>query len=250
MEIAGLEWRDETHWLINLKGKIDTNPTDCGDELYNTSFAFVTSSRSGISHTLAHQRLGHQGYSLLPLTVAASRGINLVGEPPVDCTCQTCNLAKAHRIVSREERVPPNAFGDEIEADIQTLQESGGGNKYYVVFKDRKTGFLWTYSLARKGEAFTKFQQLRASLRTQYDVKIKTFHTDNDGSFGGRQLTDLLKLDGTNYTTTAPYTPEQNGGSERAGQEINRITRCLMIDGLIPSDEWENAVATATFLHN
>ena len=45
--------------------------------------------------------------------------------------------------------------------------------------------------------------------------KIKTFHTDNGGEYTSTEFTSYLTREGIRHERTLPYTPRQNGVSER-----------------------------------
>lgn len=51
-------------------------------------------------------------------------------------------------------------------------------------------------------------------------------------------------------TVTVPYTPEQNGVSERYYRSILEKSRCMLADCNAPKQMWSNAVNTAVYLIN
>ena len=55
---------------------------------------------------------------------------------------------------------------------------------------------------------------------------------------------------GINVEYTATNTPQQNGVSERDGQTLAQITRCLMKDGNFPPSLWGELIFTAAYLSN
>ena len=50
--------------------------------------------------------------------------------------------------------------------------------------------------------------------------------------------------------TTVPYTPEQNGISERLNRTLNEKANALREDNGLSANFWALAMATATYLHN
>lgn len=54
------------------------------------------------------------------------------------------------------------------------------------------------------------------------------FRSDGGGEFDNKQFTDLCEREGILHQKTAPYTPQQNGVSERANRTIMEKVRCML----------------------
>ncbi|CAM9312811.1 unnamed protein product, partial [Sphacelaria rigidula] len=71
---------------------------------------------------------------------------------------------------------------------------------------------------------------------------------------GGEDVADYFKkyckTTGIRQEFTNPYTPQQNGISERDGRSILNVTRCLLNESNLPKFLWGEIVATAVFLIN
>ena len=63
-------------------------------------------------------------------------------------------------------------------------------------------------------------------------------------------LNDFLKKHGIKHEYSAPYTPEQNGVSERMNQTLLGMARCLIIDSGLNKKFWGEAVNTSCYLLN
>ncbi|WVZ06476.1 hypothetical protein V8G54_019822 [Vigna mungo] len=55
---------------------------------------------------------------------------------------------------------------------------------------------------------------------------------------------------GIEHQLTTPYTPQQNGVSERKNRTIMEMARCLMFEKHLPKESWAEVAHTATFLLN
>ena len=56
---------------------------------------------------------------------------------------------------------------------------------------------------------------------------FKEFLSDNGGEFDNEEVRNILRVNGITQRLTTPYTPEQNGGSERDNRTIVEMARTL-----------------------
>ena len=52
------------------------------------------------------------------------------------------------------------------------------------------------------------------------------------------------------HQLTSPYTPQQNGVSERKNRSIMEMTRCMLHEKELPKKLWAEATNTVVFLLN
>ena len=94
-----------------------------------------------------------------------------------------------------------------------------------------------------------KFKEFKAEVEKQLSRKIKRLRTDGGGeykkAFGG-----YLKKKGIIHETTAPYSPDQNGVSERANRTIMDRTRAILAETGFPKILWMEIAATIVYLKN
>lgn len=74
--------------------------------------------------------------------------------------------------------------------------------------------------------------------------------SDNGGEYRSKEFDDLLKQCGIKRRLTAPYTPQQNGVSERKNRSLLDKARCLMMEANAPAYLWAEAINTANYLIN
>nr|GEW87783.1 zinc finger, CCHC-type [Tanacetum cinerariifolium] len=89
--------------------------------------------------------------------------------------------------------------------------------KYFVTFIDDALRFCYVYLLHIKDEALDKFKVFKTKVELQQGSLIKRFRTDREGEY---MDTLYFQYVGIIHETTAPYTSQQNGNSERKNKTI------------------------------
>ena len=59
---------------------------------------------------------------------------------------------------------------------------------------------------------------------------IKRFPSDGEGEYTSKEFGQLLEVEGIIQELTTPYTPEQNGVTERANQTIVGWAKAMLFD--------------------
>jgi transposase InsO family protein len=88
--------------------------------------------------------------------------------------------------------------------------------------------------------------------RTQnkFDAKVKKIRSDNGIEFKNTQVEDFLDEEGIKHECLAPYTPKQNGVTERKNRTLIEMIR-TMLDEYKTSDRfWEEGINTACHATN
>ena len=81
-------------------------------------------------------------------------------------------------------------------------------------------------------------------------LRIEIVRYDKGGEYIGKEFKTLCVNAGINVEYTGTNTPQQNGASERDGQTLAQITRCLTKDGNFPPSLWGELIFTAAYLSN
>ncbi|GJR03430.1 zinc finger, CCHC-type containing protein [Tanacetum coccineum] len=97
--------------------------------------------------------------------------------------------------------------------------------KYFVTFIDDASRFCYVYLLHTKDEALDKFKVFKTEVELQQRSLIKRLRTDRGGEY-----IDTLYFQsvGIIHETTAPYTPQQNGISERKNRVLKEIVNSML----------------------
>jgi hypothetical protein len=140
---------------------------------------------------------------------------------------------------------------DIIHSDVWTSPVlSSEGHRYYLLFLDDYSNFLWTFPLANKSDVFPTFQRFHAYIQTQFNLSIKTLQCDNGKEYDNRAFRTFCTNKGITFRFSCPYTSSQNGKSERKIRSINNIIRTILSQSQVPLSFWHHALHHATYLLN
>ena len=125
-----------------------------------------------------------------------------------------------------------------------------GGYRYVSKFTDDHSRIKEVYLLRNKSEAAESLHQYNMIVAVPLGLRIEIVSCDKGGEYIGKEFKTLCVKAGINVEYTATNTPQQNGVSERDGQTLAQLTRCLMKDGNFLPSLWEELVFTAAYLSN
>ncbi|GJW06344.1 ribonuclease H-like domain-containing protein [Tanacetum coccineum] len=151
---------------------------DSSGDLYpvtpsTSPIAFLSTSAS-----TWHQRLGHPGDQVLR-SLVSSRFISCNKEKSSHI-CHACQLGKHVKLpFHSSDSIVEHCF-DIIHSDLWTSPIiSSSGFKYYVLFLDHFSHYLWIYPLRSKSDMFDKFLHFRNYVKNQFRCEIKSFQCDH-----------------------------------------------------------------------
>ncbi|PWA54870.1 hypothetical protein CTI12_AA431350 [Artemisia annua] len=159
------------------------------------------------SHCTWHQRLGHPGNEV-PRSLLSNNDIlcNKVKSPHL---CHACQLGKHVRLPFFVYDTVVNFAFDIVHSDLWTSPlPSQSGIKYYVIFLDHFSHYLWVYPLRNKSDTFAKFVEFRSLVKTQFNAEIKAFQCDHGGPTANPNNTGPT----TTPVHTGPTPPVQPNG--------------------------------------
>ncbi|GBN06736.1 Retrovirus-related Pol polyprotein from transposon TNT 1-94 [Araneus ventricosus] len=116
--------------------------------------------------------------------------------------------------------------------------------------QDDYSRYSMIYFLSKKGEVLSKLKEYIAMTRNKFGRTLKVLRSDNGGEYIGKEIEDFLKEQGIVHQLTVPYSPQQNGVSERKNRTLIEMTRCLLSEANLPQRFWAEAAMTATYLQN
>ncbi|GJR24574.1 ribonuclease H-like domain-containing protein [Tanacetum coccineum] len=183
---------------------------------------------------------------------------NLVSNNFISCNktkspmlCHACQLGKHVRLpFSVSETIVKSPF-DIIHSDLWTSPlPSISGIKYYVLFLDHFSHYLWVYPLKNKSEALSKFIHFRAYVKNHFQFDIKSLQCDHGGEFDNNALHQLFASNGITIRFSCPKTSQQNGKFKRMIHTINNLIRTLLFQAHLPPTFWVEALHMAAYLLN
>ena len=164
-------------------------------------------------------------------------------------SCNACHCNKSHKLSFSMSTLTSTRPLQIIFSDVSTSPIlSSDGFKYYIIFVDHFTKYIWLYPLTHKSQVKDVFLRFKAITEKHFHQHIHTLYLDNGGEYVA--LTSLLTLHGISHLTTPPHTPEHNGFSERRHLHIMETGLTLLAHAFIPLRFWPHAFATAVYLIN
>jgi histone deacetylase 1/2 len=198
--------------------------------------------------SLWHQRLGHPGH---PVTAQVLQTFPFHCNKSDAHSCSSCRLGKHARLPFSDSTTQIFFPFQIVHSDVWTSPVyNHSGYKYYIVFLDDYTHYLWTIPLRNKSDVLPTVRAFISYVHTQFRLPILAFQTDNGREYDSTAMRLLLSSLGTQLRLSCPYTSQQNGKAERVLRTINDCVHTMMIHSAAPLAFWAEALATATYLIN
>jgi len=166
-----------------------------------------------------------------------------------DFQCETCTLAKSHRVTYpahlNKKDTPFSLIHSDVwgPSPIHTIS----GFKWFVFFVNDCTRMTWLYLLKHKDEVFSVFKSFHVMVNTQFSAKIQVLRSDNGSEYVNHQFRDYFNLHDILHETSCPQT-QQNDITERKNRYILETARAFLISAHAPSQYWVDAVCLGAWL--
>ncbi|KAJ9536884.1 hypothetical protein OSB04_029617 [Centaurea solstitialis] len=224
-----------------------------GDLYPITSTPFIGTSPptafAALSPELWHNRLGHPGAHVL--SSLRQNNFIICNKFRDDFFCHSCPLGKQVRLPFYDSLSYTYLPFDIVHSDVWTSPTlSSEGHRYYVLFLDDFTDFLWTFPIANKYQVHSIFLSFRAHISTHFEKEIKCFQCDNGKEYDNGPFHKFCELNGMSFRFSCPHTSPQNGKAERKIRTINNIIRTLLAHASLPTSFWHHTLQMATYLLN
>ena len=226
-----------------------------GKRLYriNTSFEYAAVAEA-TSQDLWHYRLGHLNMSYIDQLVKKelATGIEHKNNTHVD-KCEPCMLGKMSRLPLPKKSITKSKERLELlHTDLcgPIHVESLGGRQYFLTITDDFSRYKTVYFLKRKEEALGIFQDYVNKMENFTESKVKSARSDNGGEYISNEFLDYCAQKGIHHEFSNPYTPEQNGVSERLNRTLLESARSMLFHANLPLTFWADAVKCAAYLCN
>ena len=108
------------------------------------------------------------------------------------------------------------------------------GSRYFIIFIDDFSRMCWVYFMKQKSEVAAVFKDFKAMVENQAQISIKVIRSDNGTKYTAQKFEVLCKNSGVIHHFTSPYTPQQNGVSERKNRTIMEMARCMLFEKNLP----------------
>jgi transposase InsO family protein len=140
-----------------------------------------------------------------------------------------------------------------VHSDLWTSPTlSFGGYRYYILFFDDYTNFLWNFHIANMSQVYSTFLHFRNHIKTQFQRDIKCFQCDNGKEYDNTSFHNFSKHSGMSFRLLCPHTSPQNGKVERKFRTIYiiKIICTLLAHAFLPLSFWHQDLHMATYLLN
>nr|GEY59910.1 ribonuclease H-like domain-containing protein [Tanacetum cinerariifolium] len=166
-----------------------------------------------LSSTAWHRRLGHPGEDVLRRL--ESNNLISFHKSKSSALCHACQLGKHVKLPFYSYESSVESAFEIIHSDIWTSPiPSESGIKYYAIFLDHFSHFVWVYTLHRKSDLFDNFVAFRAYVNKQFNADIKALQCDHRGEYDNTRFHDFFRQNGIQFRFSFPRTSQQNGKSE------------------------------------
>ncbi|GJV39212.1 ribonuclease H-like domain-containing protein [Tanacetum coccineum] len=155
------------------------------------------------SSTTWHRRLGHPGDDVLRRLESG----NLISchKPKLPTLCHACQLGKHAKLPFYNSKSLVDSVFEIIHSDIWTSPiPSESGIKYYAIFLDHFSHFVWVYPLHKKSDLFDNFVAFRAYVNRQFNVDIKALQCDHGGEYDNTRFHELFRQNGIQFRFSCP----------------------------------------------
>lgn len=204
---------------------------------------------------LMHRRFGHISHDSLKRTMAVVTGFNKFTLPEEDHVgtklCEPCELAKPIRRTRKTTDRRSNDIFGRVHVDVFKMLPLGPkGEGVAILFTDDASRARWIVNGRTKKDAQKAIEWFVKMVKTQYNLTVKAWRLDGGKEYGGDKMNDMCVSLGSTLELTTPYTPEQDGISERGGRIIIERTRTVMIDSNIPKYLWTYIIHAVVHIVN
>ncbi|GJW52901.1 retrotransposon protein, putative, ty1-copia subclass [Tanacetum coccineum] len=124
------------------------------------------------------------------------------------------------------------------------------GASYFVTFTDDFSLYGYVYLLKHKHKVFETFKVFQKEVENQLGKTIKSLRSDRGGEYMSQDFLDYLKEHGIIAHRTSPYTPQDNGVSERRNRTLLDMVRFIMSQTTLPKSFWDYALESAARILN
>ena len=229
-----------------------TQPTDTKPPARSALAHLSTTTAQPLN--IWHQRLGHVSHAKIKEMEKANMVDGLAISPhDVDPFCEGCIYGKQHRLpFPTLGRTRARQIAELIHSDVcgPMSTPSPNGARYFVLFTDDYSGYSTIFFMKEKREVANKLKEYVAGIERVTEKTVKHFRSDNGGEFVGKELGNWLKERGIQHQTSAPYTPEQNGVSERKNRTVVEAARSMLSTSGLPRSLWAEACNCAVYVLN
>ncbi|CAB0037528.1 unnamed protein product [Trichogramma brassicae] len=200
-----------------------------------------------------HERLGHVNQKKMHDMISKNLITGVSINEKSHFSCDPCQTAKSHRLPFDKDRVRAACrVGEYFHSDVcgPMPEDSLGGARFFLTFKDEASGYLQVYFLRHKSDVVDNFRSFERAVNNKFGRTMRALRCDQGREYCNNEMKKTMDKYGIKLETTAPYTPEKNGQAERVNRTIVEMARSMMLQAKAPGFLWAEAVNTAAHIVN
>ena len=206
--------------------------------------------KNSVSHTVVewHKILGHCNMKDILKLEGIVYGMCISSKEIQDC--ETCSLGKTTQYWSREPDARATDNLELIHCDLAgPINVIGkGGYKFAITFVDDYSGFIMVYLLKNKSGTTQATEKFLADISSF--GRVKCFRTDNGTEFTSSDFSSLMTRNKIKHEFSTPYSPHQNGNTQRSWRPLFEMAKCLLIEAGLPKPLWPYALKMSACIRN
>ena len=167
--------------------------------------------------------------------------------------CIPCLKGKQHRaIIPMESEVENPRVLHRTYSDVCGPMETTvrRGYRYFVTFIDGYSHCLVVKLIKAKSEVPKLTKEHLERAKTETGKRANYFRSNGGSEYGSTSLQDYFKSKGVHHEMANPYTPQENGISERMNCTLIEMARAMLSDAGLPNAYWGDAILYATHILN
>ena len=166
--------------------------------------------------------------------------------------CETCILAKAHRMPFDRSTISTKVPFELIHMDLWGSYRIANinGAHYFLTIVDDFTRNTWTQLLHAKTQVYAAIEQFLNMVETQFKAKVIMIRSDNGTEFLQSACLNLFAARGILHQRSMVKTPQQNGVVERKHRHLLDTARAIRLFAGFPKSFWGECVLAATHIIN
>ncbi|KAJ9542859.1 LOW QUALITY PROTEIN: hypothetical protein OSB04_029365 [Centaurea solstitialis] len=219
---------------------------------HSTFLAALRSKRLKASYELWHSRLGHVATDVISLLNKLGQ-VSVTSILPKPFVCSLCHLAKSKRLPFSVNEKRSSSVLDLIHCNLwgPAPVVSANGFRYYAIFVDDFSRFVWFYPLQLKSDFYKVLLHFSTFVKTQFERQIKVFQSDGGTEFTNNKVKTFFSDNDILHQLSCPHTPTQNGRAVRKHRHITEtaFTTAVYTINRLPSSVLDNKSPFEVLFH-
>jgi len=215
------------------------------------SHAFAANCGFKVSFDMWHQRLSHLGHTNIKRLSKIIDSIELKNLPQWHDICELCMKAKqtCHPYNASIEWVtwPLGLIHLNVIEPITPIIYNS--SRWFVTLTDDFTRFTWMFFMKIKDKTAKHIKNFVTLMKIGCsDYSLERLCTDFEYKY--LVLKNWFSVNDIIWEPTTPYSPEENGVSERLNRTICKPAQAMLKDSGLNSHLWLKAIKTAVYIKN